>query len=225
MMLLMIVMMTMILPTAALCILWAGRKELFKDAVYCGDFVVSFAMSRWTLFSEDCLTTVPQPLTKPFLQGVRSSASYFSFQYPLVSLRSSSSCLLLLPRLSITSSLPSIFPSITCFRRQFPRKMWPIQLAFLLFTICRIFLSSLTLCTASSYFHTIGSNWRSKYSNSTTFQNSPDISDILSEVSKFQHHAKLRSKYSTFPVHSLSLSPLWQLRGTWDGVMFKALHY
>ena len=30
--------------------------------------------------------------------------------------------------------------------------MWPIQLVFLLFTVCSIFLSSLTLCNTSSYF-------------------------------------------------------------------------
>ena len=41
-----------------------------------------------------------------------------------------------------------------CFRRQLLRKMWPIQLvAFLLFIICSIFFSSLTLC---NNFHTIG---------------------------------------------------------------------
>jgi hypothetical protein len=28
-----------------------------------------------------------------------------------------------------------------CFRRQFRRKLWPIQLAFLLFILYRIFLS------------------------------------------------------------------------------------
>ena len=38
-----------------------------------------------------------------------------NFQYPLFSLRPSSSCLLLLPRQPVTS----IFPSITCFIRQF----------------------------------------------------------------------------------------------------------
>jgi hypothetical protein len=76
------------------------------------------------------LTTGPQPLSKRVLHRVRSSASCFSFQYLLFSLRSSSSCLHLFPRLSVTSILPSIFPSITCFRRQFLRKMWPIQLAF-----------------------------------------------------------------------------------------------
>jgi hypothetical protein len=37
-------------------------------------------------------------------------------------------------------SFPCIIPSITRFRRQFLRKMWPIQSAPLLFTLCRTFL-------------------------------------------------------------------------------------
>ena len=37
-----------------------------------------------------------------------------------------------LPGLPITSILPFTSPSITCFTMQFQRKMWPIQLAFLL---------------------------------------------------------------------------------------------
>ena len=57
-------------------------------------------------------------------------ASSFDFHYPLVSLKSSSSCSRLLPRLPITSILPSIFPSVTCLKRQFLRKIWPIQLDF-----------------------------------------------------------------------------------------------
>jgi len=56
---------------------------------------------------------------------MRSSDSSCSFRYPFFSLRSCSSCLRLLPRLFVTSILPCIFPSITCFRRQFLRKMWP----------------------------------------------------------------------------------------------------
>jgi hypothetical protein len=43
-------------------------------------------------------------------------------QYPIFSLRSSSSCLRLLPLIPVTSIPPSIFPSIACFRRQFLRK-------------------------------------------------------------------------------------------------------
>jgi hypothetical protein len=36
-----------------------------------------------------------------------------------------------------------------CIRRQFLRKMWPTVLAFLLFIVCMIFLSPLTLCNTS----------------------------------------------------------------------------
>ena len=82
---------------------------------------------------------------------MRSRASSFKWQYPLLSLRSSSSFLRLLPRLLVTSISPFIFPSITCFRRQFLRKMWPIQLAFRFHISCRIFLCSLTLSNTSSF--------------------------------------------------------------------------
>ena len=67
---------------------------------------------------------------------MRSRASSFNWQYPLLSLRSSSSFLRLLPRLLVTSIFPFIFPSITCCRRQFLRKMWPIQLAFRFLISC-----------------------------------------------------------------------------------------
>ena len=87
-----------------------------------------------------CQTTDPKPLPKRFLHIVRSRASSFNWQYPLLSLRSSSSFLRLLPRLLVTSIYPFIFPSITCCRRQFLRKMWPIQLSFRFLISCRIFL-------------------------------------------------------------------------------------
>ena len=85
-----------------------------------------------------CQTTGPEPLPKRFLHIVRSRASSFNWQYPLLSLRSSISFLRLLPRLLVTSICPFIFPSITCCRRQFLRKMWPIQLAFRYLISCRI---------------------------------------------------------------------------------------
>jgi hypothetical protein len=66
--------------------------------------------------------------------GGRSSASSFNFQQRLCSFRSPSSPLYPLPRLPITSILPYIFPSITCFKTQFLLKMWPTYLA-LLFTL------------------------------------------------------------------------------------------
>ena len=68
-----------------------------------------------------CLTTGPKPPPKQFLHIVRSTASSFKWQNPLLSLRSSSSFLRLLPRLLATSISPFIFPSITCFRRHFYR--------------------------------------------------------------------------------------------------------
>jgi hypothetical protein len=92
-----------------------------------------------------CLTTGPKPLPKRALHTVRSGASSFYWEYPLLSLRSSSSFLRLIRHLPVTSIPHFIFPSITCFRRQFLRKMWPIQLAFRLLISCRIFLCSLTL--------------------------------------------------------------------------------
>ena len=90
-----------------------------------------------------CFTTGPYPLSKRVLHREGSSASSFYFQYLLVSLRSSSNCVCLLPRLPVTS----IFPSVMCFRWQSLRKMWPIQLAFLLYSVCLIFHFSLSLCS------------------------------------------------------------------------------
>jgi len=81
-----------------------------------------------------------------------STTYCFSFQFSVFFrfLKVISICLRLLPRVAITFNLPSISYCITYFRRQFPHKMWPIQFSFLLFTVCRIFLSSLTLRNTSS---------------------------------------------------------------------------
>ena len=98
-----------------------------------------------------CLTTGSKPPPKRFLYKVRSRASSFKWEYPLLSLRSSSSFLRLLPRLLVTSISPFIFHLITCFRRQFLRKIWSIQLAFRFLISCRIFLCSLTLSNTSSF--------------------------------------------------------------------------
>jgi hypothetical protein len=70
-----------------------------------------------------CLTTGPKTLPKRVLNMLRSTASYFRREYPLISLRSSSSFLRLLPPLPFTSIPSFTFPSITCRRRQFLRKM------------------------------------------------------------------------------------------------------
>ena len=109
-------------------------------------------------------------------QRVSSSVSFFNFQHPPIPLRLSSSCSHLLPRSPVMAILSSMFPSITCFRRQFLHKMWPIQLAALHFIGYRIFPSP-DFFTSSAL-------------SSNIFQNFPGISDLLCKVSKFQHHTK-----------------------------------
>jgi hypothetical protein len=64
-----------------------------------------------------CQTAGPQPLPKRFLHLMRSRASSFKLEYPLLSPRSHSSFLRLLPRRLVNSIRPCIFPSITCVRR------------------------------------------------------------------------------------------------------------
>ena len=63
-----------------------------------------------------CLTTGPQRLPQRLFRRVRSGVSYFNLQYPLLSLRSNSSCLRFVPRPSVTFLLPSMFPSIQCLK-------------------------------------------------------------------------------------------------------------
>jgi hypothetical protein len=89
-----------------------------------------------------CLARGPWPLPNWVLQIVRSWVSSFGFQYLLASLRSSNSCLRLLPRLLV----PLVFPSMMRFIRQFLCNMCPVQLAFLRLIVWRMFLSSFILC-------------------------------------------------------------------------------
>ena len=91
-----------------------------------------------------CLTSDTYTLLNRVLHRMRFSASCPSFSRT----SSPSSYLSLLPSLCV----PSICPLITNFRSQFLRKMWSIHLVFLSFTVCRKFLSSLTLCNTSSIF-------------------------------------------------------------------------
>ena len=97
-----------------------------------------------------CLMTGPKPLPKRALHIVQPRASSSKLACPLLSLRSSSSFLRLLPHLPFTSIPPFIFPSVTRCRRQFLHKMWQVQLAFRLLISCRIFVCSLTLSNTSS---------------------------------------------------------------------------
>ena len=74
------------------------------------------------------------------IQKRRSQLGFVTYllnYHRIISLRSSSIFLRLLPRLPVTSIPPFVFPSITRCRRQFLRKMWPIELAFRLLISCR----------------------------------------------------------------------------------------
>ena len=135
--------------------------------------------------------TGPKPLPKRALHIVRSRASSFKWQHPLLSLRSSSSFLRLLPRLPVTSIPPFIFLSIARCRRQFLCKMWPIKLAFCLLISCRIFPYSLTLILLN--FSHDRSNWSSPSFSNTTFQNVPGVSDPTVYGSLIGRDVKLTS--------------------------------
>jgi len=71
-----------------------------------------------------CLTKDTQRLPKRLFFTVRSVVSYFNLQYPLLSLRSNSSCLHFVPRPPVTSSFYLSFNVVS--QRQFQCKMWPI---------------------------------------------------------------------------------------------------
>jgi hypothetical protein len=114
--------------------------------------------------------------SKRVLHSVWHSASSFDFQYPRDSSRSSNSCLRLLSRLPVTNILPYTFPSLKCYSKEFLRNMWPIQLMFLLYIICRIFFSFLTLCDTSSCL-TISLTHISPSFSSITLQNFSSTSD------------------------------------------------
>jgi hypothetical protein len=88
--------------------------------------------------------------------------------------------------------------------------VWPIYIACLLFIVYRIFLPSPFVIFHFSHNQP---NWFSASFPSTTLQNLPGNSDLLSEVSKFQHHTKLYSKCNTSPVYSSNISPIcWWIK-------------
>jgi len=120
--------------------------------------------------------------SKRVLHRVLSRAPSFNFQYPLVFLRPSSSCLNHHLHLPITSILPSIFLTTKSFRRQFLCKMWPIQSLFLLF----VWHSPPPWLTATVlHFSHNPPNWSSSTFSSIKFQNLWGISHLLSDVSTF----------------------------------------
>ena len=90
---------------------WNGEKNLASTGIRSPDhpacsgsymvYVQIRTSTKHTGLSAVCLATAAQPLPKPVLHRLRSSAPSFNWQYPLVCLRSSSSCLHLLPNHSL----------------------------------------------------------------------------------------------------------------------------
>jgi len=158
------------------------------------------------MLSAVCLTKCPYSLPKRVLNTVQFSAPSLNFQYNHASLRSFNSCLLHLPRRSVTSIISSIFPLMLCFKRQILCKMWPKQLAFL-FLLYTGYSSRPWLKVTLLHFSHDLSNWSPSFS-STTYQNFTGISGLLAEVLKSQHHKNLYSKRRTSLVYSLKLSPI-----------------
>ena len=76
---------------------------------------------------------------------------------------------ILFPHINDDARSKSHQTSITCFRRQFLRKMWPIQSAFLIFTVCGMFLSPWLYVTLLHFSHD-QSNCSSPAFSSTTFR-------------------------------------------------------
>ena len=150
---------------------------------------------RTLVHTEVCLTKGPHPLPHRILHRMLSSANSFMLRYflsPSGHTVATSVIFLVFP-----SVLTSIFPKITCYRRQFLRKMWPTDLASLPLIVCTKFLSSFALRHTSSFF----TRSVQLIFSSIKFQNFPATSDLLSEVSDFQHHTKPCSKAAHFKFH------------------------
>jgi hypothetical protein len=88
---------------------------------------MSTPIAFWHLHLQACKTRIVEAEKRfwrsALIHWLRSNAFYFNLQNFFLSLKSSSSSLRLLPRITVNSILPSIFLSIKCFRRQFVRKM------------------------------------------------------------------------------------------------------
>jgi hypothetical protein len=108
----------------------------------------------------------------------------------------------------VSSVFPSVFSSMTCFRRQFLHKMWPIQLVFFLCIVCTKLHSSLLFVTLL-HISRDRSNWSSPSFSNIPFQKFPGISDLLFKVSRFQHRKELCSRFGILLDSFLNLSPLW----------------
>jgi hypothetical protein len=122
---------------------WNSAKHMKNKGIYGRLLSLWSVTMRRVVWSEavHSFSSLSHDRSKASSKASSPHSAIYSFllqiEYPLLSLRSSSSFIRLLPRLPATSIPSCIFPSITCRRRQFLCKMWPIQLAFRFLISCR----------------------------------------------------------------------------------------
>ena len=87
-----------------------SRAALLSAPPYCPVFPSSLSI----LITGMLAVTVLASDKRFGLDDIEQSTASFNLQYPLIFLGSCSSCLRLLPRLLVTSILPSIFASNVC---------------------------------------------------------------------------------------------------------------
>jgi len=134
---------------------------------------------------------------------VRSSASSFNFS---VSFRFFKVIQELLTSSSSSSRQvhPSLHPTFkNVFHKAVPMQDVTNPVSLSSFVVCRMVLSSFTLCITPSFLTRSVQLIFSDLS-STTFQIFPGISNLLSEMLKFQHQKKLCFKCGNLLVPSLN---------------------
>ena len=147
---------------SVILLLWPSCRNTFLSMLFSNIFSLYFPLNvrvkqaKFIHFAVR-LTTDPKCLPKPVFHTVGSSAFSFNYQYSLVSLRLFSSCLHLLHLLLVTSIPFTIFPSVLSSKR-LPTQHVTNPNGPSSFIVCRIFLSSLTLCNTFSFL-TIGPNY------------------------------------------------------------------
>ena len=128
-----------------------------------------------------------QPLQKPVLHTARSSASSFNNQYPLISLRSSSSCSSLLPCLPVTSIISCLFFN-NVFYKAVPTQDVANPVSLPSFHCIVEYFSLPWLYVIPPLFSHKCPDQSSRSFSSTTFQNLSSISDIFSDVASFHRY-------------------------------------
>ena len=150
--------------------------QIFQQAALLMKLAHSFIHSSSRPSYDRSKANPPQSVIQCFL---------FQVQHLIFSLRPFSSCLHLRRHLHVTYILPYIVPSIIYSSTQFLFKLWPIQSAFLPFTVRTFFPSSFTLCKTSLFL---------------TRSTQPIFSNLL------QHHIPNLSKYFWFAFRNVQFS-------------------